>query len=64
METQHYIKDRFGNVPYAAVMVDGAVFTFTREDYDMARQTAATCQCGRCACCAVVAHVREQTPCK
>jgi hypothetical protein len=61
MEIQHYIKDRFGNVPYAAVMVDGTVFTFTREDYYLARQTAAVCQCGRCASCTVVAHVRENS---
>lgn len=59
MQTQNYITDRFGNVPYAAVMVDGTVFTFTKEDYEQARATAAVCQCGRCACCTVVAHVRE-----
>jgi hypothetical protein len=61
VKTDHYIKDRFGNVPYAAVMVDGIVFTFTRDDYELARQTAANCKCGKCACCTVVAHVKEQT---
>ena len=64
METQHYITDRHGNVPYAAVMVDGEIFTFTRDDYDLARATAAVCRCGRCACCTVVAHVMKQTQCK
>lgn len=61
MQTQNYVTDRFGNVPYATVMVEGEIFTFTEADYKLARETAAICHCGRCACCTVVAHVRENS---
>ena len=61
MQTQNYVTDRFGNVPYVTVMVDGEIFTFTEDDYKLARDTAAICRCGHCACCTAVQHVRENS---
>ena len=56
-------KCRFGNSPFALIYNVGRIVTFTREQFEAATHVARMCLCGKCDCCAVVAHVnkREET---
>lgn len=56
-----YLTDRFGNVPYALVYVDGKAVAFTKEEYEQAKAIALVCQCGKCMCCTVHLHVKQHT---
>lgn len=57
----NYLKDRFGNTPYALFRNHGRVVAMTREDYNQAEAIARTCRCGDCDCCRAVEYVREVT---